>query len=111
MESLNINKVHLLAETNIFVTCTQFNTINTMLLRRSKREPLAYILGNQEFYGLNFSVNSSVLIPRPETELLVEEVLNTVRKAEPLSIADIGTGSGVIAILLSLMIPLSLIHI
>ena len=69
---------------------------NSMLSRRMNREPLAYILGKRDFYGLEFKVNPSVLIPRPETEALVEHVLDLA--APNSSLLDIGTGSGAIAI-------------
>lgn len=66
--------------------------------RRAKGEPVAYLIGHKEFYGLDFLVNKHVLIPRPETELLVEEVLKNKKIKR---IADIGTGSGCIAIALA----------
>ena len=62
--------------------------------RRINGEPVAYILGSKEFYGLDLSVNSSVLIPRPETELLVDLAL----ERKPVSMLDLGTGSGAIAL-------------
>ena len=73
------------------------------IARRARKEPSAYIVGNREFWGLEFQVTPAVLIPRPETEMVVEEVL---KRAEPpasneaaaLRVADIGTGSGCIAI-------------
>jgi release factor glutamine methyltransferase len=67
--------------------------------RREKNKPLAYILGYKEFYGLNFKVTRDTLIPRPETELLVEEVLKSQPKNK--TIIDIGTGSGNIIISLA----------
>jgi release factor glutamine methyltransferase len=70
------------------------------LLRRAHREPSAYIVGNREFWGLDFRVTSDVLIPRPETEFIVEEslaTLATMRLPSP-RLADIGTGSGCLAI-------------
>lgn len=76
--------------------------------RLNQQEPLQYILGEAEFYGRKFLVNPSVLIPRPETELLVREVLNTKLNAS--RILDIGTGSGCIAITLSLEIPNSKVY-
>lgn len=69
--------------------------------RRIKHEPLAYILGHKEFYGLDFKVNRNVLIPRPETELLVEETLNLLKTKKyqlKIVIIDVGTGSGNIII-------------
>lgn len=74
-----------------------------LLQRRQRREPLAYILGVQEFWSLDFEVSPAVLIPRPETELLIEHAL-TLRRAHPHNIGpilDICTGSGVIAIILA----------
>lgn len=76
------------------------------LERRLQREPLAYILEEQEFWSLPFYVNSDVLIPRPETEFLLEIVLQVIkgdgRKMTDLSLLDMGTGSGVIPIVLAL---------
>jgi release factor glutamine methyltransferase len=71
----------------------------SLVARRSKYEPLQYITGETEFMGLIFKVNTDVLIPRPETEVLVEEILK-IKPAlpEPVSVLDIGTGSGCIAI-------------
>jgi release factor glutamine methyltransferase len=75
--------------------------------RRLRREPVAYITGTQEFWSLDFQVSPSVLIPRPETECLVETALNLLaeRSNEPLRIADLGTGSGAIAISLAAELP------
>ena len=72
-----------------------------LLERRIKNEPIAYITGEKEFYSRTFSVNSSVLIPRPETELLVEETLRVTAGIDDPSILDVGTGSGCIAVTLS----------
>jgi release factor glutamine methyltransferase len=74
---------------------------NGLIERRARREPAAYICGRQEFWSRNFSVTPDVLIPRPETELIVEELLNLLpvdAPALPRRIADIGTGSGCIAV-------------
>lgn len=83
------------------------------LNRRLNREPLAYILGEQEFWSLPFYVNSNVLIPRPETELLLETALQALRgeSRDPTSVRvlDMGTGSGVIAIVLALELPDALV--
>jgi release factor glutamine methyltransferase len=72
-----------------------------LLKRRSKFEPLQYIVGDVEFYGLDFNVNPSVLIPRQETELLVEAIINIYKDAGQVNILDIGTGSGNIAVALA----------
>ena len=82
--------------------------LKEMVQRRVKHEPLQYIIGTQEFYGRSFTVNPDVLIPRPETELLVEEVIKTASVLfgkEALTVIDIGTGSGAIAITLTLEKP------
>lgn len=75
----------------------------SLVERREAGEPIAYLRGVQEFWGIEFRVNPSVLIPRPETELLVEEVLKYVSHLpDPLTLADCGTGSGCIAVSLAL---------
>jgi release factor glutamine methyltransferase len=71
-----------------------------LYLRRRKGEPIAYILGKKEFWSREFAVNNKVLIPRPETELLIEIILQDFKK-EKANIADLGTGSGVIALTLA----------
>ena len=73
--------------------------------RRGSFEPLQYITGKVEFFGLELKVNPSVLIPRPETELLVENILNQFPKEKKLIILDIGCGSGNIAIALAVHLP------
>lgn len=75
--------------------------VKSYLSRRMKHEPLAYILGEKEFFGLKFKVNKNTLIPRPETELIVERVidnLQSLNKNKKITIVDIGTGSGNIII-------------
>ncbi len=82
-----------------------------LLKRRLTNEPLQYILGETEFMGLKFAVDKRVLIPRPETELLVEKAVKLTKEKFPneqtISILDIGTGSGCIAVSLAKTIPLS----
>lgn len=75
-----------------------------LLARRAKREPLQYLLGTQEFCGMEFEVEPGVLIPRPETELLVEAAARLAAGHRPV-IADIGTGSGCIAVALARRLP------
>lgn len=79
----------------------------SLVARRTAGEPMQYITGSAEFFGLPFSVGPGVLIPRPETEHLVEEVIRLAREtqANPLRIADIGTGSGIIAVALAHALP------
>jgi len=73
----------------------------SLILRRVAREPLQYLLGTQEFCGLEFSVGPAVLIPRPETELLIQQVLGHVQSHPGSTIVDVGTGSGCVAIALA----------
>ncbi len=73
--------------------------------RRLRGEPVAYIIRCREFYGLDFYVDPRVLIPRPETELLVEEAIKLTRNNSVKAIADIGTGSGAIAVSLAVNLP------
>lgn len=73
----------------------------SVVRRRESREPLQYILGSQEFCGLDFSVTPAVLIPRPETELLIQEALREGGFEEGAVLVDIGTGSGCVAVTLA----------
>jgi len=72
-----------------------------LVQRRSQGEPIAYILGVREFYGLEFGITPAVLIPRPETELLVDLALERIPANAPVRVLDLGTGSGVIAVVLA----------
>jgi release factor glutamine methyltransferase len=81
-----------------------------LLTRRAAREPLAYILGEREFYGLSFFVTPAVLIPRPETEFLVEAVIAAVKEKPLPRLADIGTGSGIIAVSLAVQLPQATVY-
>lgn len=72
--------------------------VNTLVARRMAREPLQYILGTQEFCGIEFAVTPAVLIPRPETELLVQEILRRISQKQQATVVDVGTGSGCIAV-------------
>ena len=81
----------------------QLSLFNALLSRRLLREPLAYITGEQEFWSLPFKVSSKVLIPRPETEELLEKVLDSVRRdgLPPGPLLDLGVGSGAITVVLA----------
>lgn len=86
---------------------SEINKYRDYLKRRSRREPLQYIIGNVEFFGYKFFVDPSALIPRPETELLVECALKKYLSQDEIRILDIGVGSGNIAIALLKNLPLS----
>lgn len=79
----------------------QKDEVRRIVERLQQSEPIQYIIEETEFYGLPLSVNSNVLIPRPETEELVELILNNTDKSQNINILDIGTGSGAIAIALA----------
>jgi release factor glutamine methyltransferase len=85
----------------------ELSRLRSHTARRAKKEPLQYIVGSTEFYKYKFSVNESVLIPRPETEQLVEKAIATIKaqKNSSLTVCDIGTGSGCIAISIAKEFP------
>lgn len=96
---LNIDRIRLYVEFERPITDDELTRYRSLIARRSRREPLQYILGQTEFMGLPFDVNPAVLIPRPETEILCEEILKLKDNNTSLtSLLDIGTGSGCIAI-------------
>jgi len=85
------------------ISSEQISQIRSMIKRRCQNEPLQYILGYTEFYGFKFKVRPDVLIPRPETEYLIERIQDNI--TNPQRILDIGTGSGAIAITLKKIFP------
>lgn len=99
---LNKERSYLYMYPDQALDATQETRWRDLLARRSEGEPVAYLVGHKEFYGLDFIVDKRVLIPRPETELLVEAALTLCRQrlesGLPPVIADIGTGSGAIPI-------------
>ena len=96
-------------ETNIDKTQEEF--ISSILKKRIKREPLAYIFKEWDFYGETFYLDKHSLIPRQDTELLIDLILKRFDKESKLNILDLGTGSGVIGITLSKLFPNSIITI
>lgn len=94
----NVEQTFIIAHPEQLLTEQQTELFNLALTRRSKGEPLAYITGNKEFWSLEFAVNQHTLIPRPETELLVELALQVIEDIKSPRILDLGTGSGAIAI-------------
>lgn len=107
-----LDRTHLYLELEREIRPSEDSTLRSLIQRRIQGEPLPYIIGSREFYGLEFYVNSSALIPRPETELLVEKTVQMVERLRinsPL-IADIGTGCGAIAISLAKEIPSAILY-
>jgi release factor glutamine methyltransferase len=102
---LGIDRAQLYANLDSNVSPSDVKTLMKLVERRIKGEPSAYIIGSKEFYGLDFTVNRHVLIPRPETELLVEQAIKICHNYSYSKIADIGTGCGAIAISLAVNMP------
>jgi release factor glutamine methyltransferase len=98
---LGVGRAQLLANPERELSQEEESSFLRALDRRAANEPIQYILGRQEFYGLDFQVTPAVLIPRPETEHLVETVLQLLPHDEPLEILDVGTGSGILAVTLA----------
>jgi release factor glutamine methyltransferase len=98
---LNAKKIDLYLNRDRFLTPEQIEKFNLFLKERLSGKPLQYIIGSTEFFGLEFKVNESVLIPRPETETLVETVLGHLKDIIHPNIIDLGTGSGAIAVVLA----------
>lgn len=100
---LKKSRTFMLAHPEYALNTRQKNKTEAFIRRRLKDEPLAYILGEKEFYGLAFFVNKNTLIPRPETEMIVEEVIKKAseQKNKKITIIDVGTGSGCIIITLA----------
>lgn len=92
------------------VTETDVERALQLVRRRANREPLQYLLGSQELCGLDFCVTPDVLIPRPETEVLIEAVCREMAARPAPVIADIGTGSGCIAVSIAFRIPTAMVH-
>lgn len=101
---LNLNRVQIISRSEDQVNKDQEEKFKNFILRRAKHEPIAYILEKKEFFGINFKVTPDTLIPRPETELLVEEAIKVIKNIDldkGLLLVDVGTGSG--AIILSIL--------
>jgi len=105
--ALKVDHAWLIAHDRDTPTPAQQHAIENLIARRAAGEPVAYILGEREFFGLNFSVTPAVLIPRPDTELLVETALQRLPEDAPCRILDLGAGSGAIAIALALHRPMA----
>jgi release factor glutamine methyltransferase len=102
-----LSRVTLLAHPDRKITASQQIALDEAIRRRLQNEPVQYITGEQEFYGLALHVTPAVLIPRPETEHLVEAVLKLLPADRPTRLVDVGTGSGAIAIALAVHLPMA----
>lgn len=104
---LEVDAAWLIAHDTDTPSDEQIAAFDRLLSRRLKGEPIAYLTGTREFYGRPFLVTPDVLIPRPDTELLVELALARMPPGQPVDVLDLGTGSGCIAITLALERPLA----
>ena len=102
-----VSSAWLIAHDTDPLTQTQNEQFQTLLTRRLAGEPVAYLLGTREFYGRPFLVSPDVLIPRPDTELLIELALARLPSDQAMEVLDLGTGSGCIAVTLALERPLA----
>jgi release factor glutamine methyltransferase len=117
-EQLNLQRIDIVLKPDFIIDEANISTLKKVINRLQKEEPIQYIFGTTEFFGLPFSVNEHTLIPRPETEELVAWIINEVKSLniesiskkeskKSLTILDIGTGSGCIAISLKKELPYS----
>lgn len=113
--ALDLGKAEIFSRPERIITAGELALLEVLAGRRLKREPSAYILQHKEFFGFDIFVDRRVLIPRPETEVLVEAVIEFARShiednKGTMTIVDVGTGSGAIAVALAVHIPCSLIY-
>ena len=109
-EKLGLSKVEILTRSSEVISEVKANQLAFILIRLMKGEPIQYILGHTFFYGMKLKVNPAVLIPRPETEELVDWIRADRKADEIFTIVDIGTGSGCLAIVLKKYFPLAEVY-
>lgn len=97
-EVLHVERSYLLAHPEMELTPQQADQFNDYVMRRAAGEPIAYIIGKRAWYDREFFVSPAVLIPRPETELLLEQALAYAQEEEVMGAVDVGTGSGALAV-------------
>jgi release factor glutamine methyltransferase len=104
---LSMSRARLIAERDQPLDADMIARYESLVRRRESAEPVAYLIGHKEFWGLDFFVDQRVLVPRPETELIIERALAWVKErgSPPAIIADIGTGSGCLAVTLAIQFP------
>jgi len=102
---LGISRLEMLLDTHAAVQDSARMQMEHLCSRRSGGEPVAYLTGSKEFYGFDFEVGPQVLIPRPETELILDDMRETLGPDEHLKALDIGTGSGALAVTCAVLFP------
>ena len=105
--AMGLSRVQLITQSDRVLTPEEAQRLDALVARRLQGEPIAYIVGRREFFGLEFQVGPAVLIPRPDTELIVELALERLpqREETPPRLLDMGTGSGAIAVAVAVTRP------
>jgi release factor glutamine methyltransferase len=103
--AIGCDRAHLLARLRDPLDAANVRAFQALIGRRMRREPLAYITGEREFYGVSIACAPDALIPRPETELLVDVALEALRGRTAVRAADVGTGTGAVAVAIALHAP------
>ena len=106
---LNVNHAWIISHDDNEITIEQEKALNALLERRLNGEPIAYILGRREFYGLDLKTTADTLIPRPETEVLVDAALEKISPNASIKVLDLGTGTGAIALAIASERPKAII--
>lgn len=104
-KALGLDRLGLILDMDRPLTPDELDAVRPLVARRGQGEPVAYILGEREFYGLDFAVTPATLIPRPETELIIDRALELFPGGALRSFADLGTGSGCLAVTLAVRFP------
>lgn len=107
---LQVNRAYLFAHDDDRLSLDHHAQFQDLIQRRAKGEPIAYIIGTRGFYDLEFDVTPDVLIPRPETELLLEEALRLMKDKPDATVLDVGTGSGALAVTYAVHMPHSEVY-
>ena len=104
-QALDLDRLGLILAMDRPLTPTELDAVRPLVARRGRGEPVAHILGLREFYGLDFHVTQATLIPRPETELFIDRAKALFPGQGPAAFADLGTGSGCLAVILAVTFP------